>query len=226
MLKNLAFVREVFLFTLFMVVCISCETEKNLDLNSENTVQNGEIATSSYLQRGTSLSVDEFAVRHIDITNELFALLENEENANFQNFPFKDLERSRNLNDFSLALSHSGVLRYNEISNLVNELDNNYKNFNTENRDFNVLSLETKQGLVREAIIRNLTVFSTTARSCADQLKVDKQRCNDTCNVYGSAAIVLTIATGGWGVVTIFAVMVDTSNCLQNAREDYADCIK
>lgn len=220
----------------------SCINEKHVSFcfDNENNVLLGDKATifnddeitkldysfllnTNDLQKNLRVSVE----NHTAITKEILALLEKETNANFDNFPFAELNSSENGETLKTALANAGIVKNHELADLLFQLAQNGISFNAKNKDFALLKPATKQLLITNTVNNNIPIpndNTTMARSCGQQYAIDKARCNRNCNIAGFGAFAAFLG-GPWaGAAACFTVIAQTNFCLEEAIEDYRDC--
>lgn len=209
------------------------DNENNVLLGNEATIFNDDEMTqldysfmlnTNDLQKNLRVSVE----NHILITNEILALLQKETNANFDNFPFAELSSSENGEVLKTALANAGVVKNEEITELLIKLGQNGIDFNINNKDFAILSPATKQLLITNAVNNSIPIpddNTTMSRTCGQQYTIDKKRCNRNCNIGGFGAFAAFLG-GPWaGGAACLAVIAQTNFCLEDAMEDYVDCM-
>jgi hypothetical protein len=183
-------------------------------------------------------NLDEFARKHVLLGNQIATILDNEEHINFDNFPFQQLEASQSTEEFKLAIANTGIVKHQELFNLLMLQNQNGIDFAEANKDFSILKPETRELLLSDAIDnaieQNPIVYvppgepgnTTLARTCAQQYQIDRQRCFK--GFVGNLA--LSIASTGFINPIGFAIggaisLAIAANCASEAREDYYDCL-
>lgn len=209
------------------------DNENNVLLGDEATIFNDNGMTeqdysfmlnTNDLQKNLRKSIE----NHILITNKILTLLQQEENLNFVNFPFGELSSSGSEEAIKTALANAGIVKNEELANLLYELAQNGSSFNDNNKDFALLRPETKQLLSTNIINNNIPIpddNSVTARTCGQQYGIDKARCNRACNYAGWGAIAACFGGPWFCAAACLVVIAQTDDCLGNAREDYNDCM-
>jgi hypothetical protein len=208
------------------------DNENNILLGDEATIfSDGEMTELDYsfmlntndLQKNLKTSVE----NHIRITDKILALLKDDKNVNFDNFPFAELSSSGNVDALKTALANAGVDSNVELADLLLELAQNGINFNAINKDFALLRPATKQLLITE-IVNNIIPVpddnTEMSRSCGQQYAIDKARCNRNCNYAGIGALFCFLGGPIAGGVACMVVIAQTNACLQDAVDDYHAC--
>lgn len=184
-------------------------------------------------------NIKKFAKVHVSISKEIFNLLDNENKLNFDNFPYAKLDSSHNEEEFKLALAETGMVRYEEMYNLIIRINQNSNEFIINNKQFALLKPEKRKAIITDAIKlamidnplkfipppANTTVL-TARMSCRDSYLQDREDCAEDSLInmgilasgcwFGTPA---ACAVGGVGVLAIAAV------CSNRAKRDYAECL-
>ena len=184
-------------------------------------------------------NIKKFAKVHVSISKEIFNLLDNENKLNFDNFPYAKLDASHNEEEFKLALAETGMVRYEEMYNLIIRINQNSNEFIINNKQFALLKPEKRKAIITDAIKlamidnplkfipppANTTVL-TARMSCRDSYLQDREDCAEDSLInmgilasgcwFGTPA---ACAVGGVGVLAIAAV------CSNRAKRDYAECL-
>ena len=211
-----------FLVTIITVVVIwSCQNEEvkfndNERLNYEN--------------------VNNFVKKHVEINNKITAIFEKETQFNKDVF-YKSLsENCSNENEFKIILQKVGIIKFNELSDLISLQFQNSKNFQSNNAVFFKLSKSEQYKLLskyideafNETLLMSNVKFkneNTIFSSCASEFAKDKGRCDRDLNLHGSFAI-LGCFSGPWTcALGTVLVLAEHKNCMADAREDYNDCV-
>lgn len=233
----------------FFIVLVSCFTiiysvsSCSNDGASEINKVNEEIIDEqplSYLNRNNiqEESLKRFAEKHVSLGNEIIMLLDNEDELNFDNFPYRELESSGDEEAFKSALSNAGVVNYEEVYNLLLSQSQNAADFNAENREFKELDVETRNLLITDAIKVAISenpitfmppsghVDTQLGWTCYQQYLIDRGDCADDALLNTGIlmsgcwfATPLACAVGGAGVIATAAV------CNSRAKRDYAACM-
>jgi len=177
-----------------------------------------------------------FTEEHVLLNNQILNLLENETDYSFDNFPYSELSSTPNEQDFKLALANSGIIKHEDLGNFLLRKSQNWIDFVANNKDFALLKPETKQTLINDAIdaaiVENPLILNpaepdnTTLRTCAQQYKVDKDRCNRNSNTNGWFALAAFVGGPVTGGLACVAVIAESANCLDDAMADYKECLK
>lgn len=219
------------------------DSENNVTLGAESNIFNGVESTPtdySFILNTNNLkeNLSKFATEHVSISNQIITLLDNENDLNFDNFPYTELNSSPNEEQFKQALANTGMVKYEEIFDLLLLQNQNASEFIATNKDFTSLKPETRNLLITDAInaavIDNPIKFvpptepvnTTLARTCAQQYVIDREDCAEDALInwgilaggcwFGTPA---ACAVGGVGVLAIAA------NCSRRAKRDYASCM-
>lgn len=184
-------------------------------------------------------NLKKFAEVHVSISMKIITLIENENNLNFDNFPYSKLEASHNEDEFKVALANTGMVNYEEMYNLLLLQNQNATEFIANNKDFTSLKQEERNSIITDAIKTVIkdnplnfeqpieTVNTTLAKtSCAQLYQIDRADCAEDALInwgilatgcwFGTPA---ACAVGGVGVLAIAAV------CSSRAKRDYASCM-
>lgn len=195
----------------------------------------------------------EFAQKHVLLGNQILKLIDAENNLNFDDFPYNQLDLIQNADQFKQALANTGMVNYEQVYDLILLQNQNASEFISKNKDFTTLQPQTANLIITNAIevamSDNPIVFaqptipsgSTTVPSnssttvptnnlmqtCYDQYLIDRQDCAD------DSLINMGIVFGGcWfaspaacavGYVGVLAI---AANCSRRAKRDYANCLK
>ena len=181
-------------------------------------------------------NVNKFVKKHIEINNKIIAIFDKETQFN-KDILFKSLsENCSNENEFKIILQKVGIIKFNELSDLISLQVQNSKKFQSNNAVFFKLSKSEQNKLlskyIDEACNETLLVSNvkfknenTIFSSCASEFAKDKGRCDRDLNLSGSFAI-LGCFSGPWtcalGTVLVLAQHKD---CMADARQDYNDCV-
>ncbi|NBL65563.1 hypothetical protein GV828_10155 [Flavobacterium sp. NST-5] len=220
----------VFLGLFFML--LGCDSDKDI-------VDNSAIGSEKSLSRSKASSnkvIEEFAKTHVELSNEILLLMNEEQNLNFDEFPYAELEGSSDRKKIELALAETGMINHEKIFGLLNKQIENAKALQTE--QFMSMDAEEREKLIVDAIetelIKNPIDFpvfpvpenSVLARTCSQQYAIDREDCANEALInwgilfggcwFGTPA---ACAVGGVGVLAIAA------NCSSQAKRDYRDCL-
>ena len=214
----------ILLLFMFLLTFNSCSKD---NINEHKQVENLEE------------NIKKFAKTHVSISKEILNLLDKENELNFDNFPYAKLDASHNEEEFKLALAKTGMVRYEEMYNLLIRLNQNSKEFIVNNKHFTLLKPEKRNPIITDAIklaiIDNPLKFTpppinntalTAKMSCRDKYLEDREDCAEDSLInwgilasgcwFGTPA---ACAAGGVGVLAIAAV------CSNRAKRDYAECL-
>jgi|LakMenE01Jun11ns_1017448.scaffolds.fasta_scaffold9880995_2 hypothetical protein len=181
-------------------------------------------------------NVNKFVKKHIEINNKIIAIFDKETQFN-KDILFKSLsENCTNENEFKVILRKVGIIKFNELSDLISLQVQNSKKFQSNNAVFFKLSKSEQNKLlskyIDEAFNETLLVSNvkfknenTIFSSCATEFAKDKERCDRDLNLSGSFAI-LGCFSGPWTcALGTVLVLAQHKNCMADARQDYNDCI-
>ena len=158
---------------------------------------------------------------NIDVSNQIIDVLNTETNINLSNFP----SLLTNLEELRTAFVNCGVIRVDELINLLKVQNENAINFINTNKDFAGLKQITKQEIINNAFDATYNdTTSTTSRGCYSQWQVDYSRCSKAFMREGGAAVILA-AGGLWpGLIAGGFACWALWDCRQDALNDYNDC--
>ena len=130
-------------------------------------------------------------------------------------------------------MQNSGIIKFNELSELISLQVQNSKIFQSNNPAFyNLDKIEQDKLLTKyvyavlnENFIRLNNKTNNVTFSCASQYDTAKNRCQRDLNLHGAVAIVGCF-TGPWtcAMGTLLAGAEHT-NCMSDAKEDYQTCL-
>lgn len=130
-------------------------------------------------------------------------------------------------------MQNSGIIKFNELSELISLQVQNSKIFQSNNPAFyNLDKIEQDKLLTKyvdevlnENLIRLNNKTNYVTFSCASQYDTAKNRCQRDLNLHGAVAIVGCF-TGPWtcAMGTLLAGAEHT-NCMSDAKEDYQTCL-
>lgn len=181
-------------------------------------------------------NVNKFVKKHVEINNKITAIFEKETQFNKDVFYKLLSENCSNENEFKIILQKVGIIKFNELSDLISLQVQNSKNFQSNNAVFFKLSKSEQNKLlskyIDEAFNETLIVSNvkfknenTIFSSCASEFAKDKERCDRDLNLHGSFAI-LGCFSGPWTcALGTVLVLAEHKNCMSDAREDYNDCV-
>lgn len=133
-------------------------------------------------------------------------------------------------------MQNSGIIKFNELSELISLQVRNSKIFQSNNPAFyNLDKIEQDKLLTKyvdEVLNENLIGLNNETQknnyvtfSCASQYTTAKNRCQRDLNLHGTFAIIGCF-TGPWtcAMGTLLAGAEHT-NCMRDAKEDYEACL-
>ena len=182
-------------------------------------------------------NVYNFVKKHIEINDKIISILENETNLNNEILFKYSSENCNSENEFKDIMQKAGILRYQELSELISLQVQNGKKFQSENQVFFSLDLIEQNKLLTKYIdeILNEKVIESNDEtkknnyvtfSCASQYNTAINRCQRDLNVDGGFALVGCLG-GPWacGLGLLYVGTVHT-NCMKDAKEDYETCLR
>lgn len=208
-----------FALCLVILAITSCTAEKDLPESSS-----------------LNENLKKFADRHISISKEIITLVNNENELNFDNFPYSDVQSFQNEGKYKLALANTGMTRYEEMYNLLLRQNQNATEFIANNKDFTLLKQETRTILITDAInsaiINNPqsspdTKYKNTQSrlSCNQQYTMDREDCAEDAlinwGILAGGCWFGTPAACGVGAVGVLAI---SANCSRRAKRDLQLC--
>ncbi len=190
-------------------------TEQTNSLNSKASFENNE----DY--------VYDFVKKHVEINDKIIPILENETNLNIETLFEYSSENITNENEFKNILQKSGIIKFDELSELISLQVQNSKMFQSNNPAFFTLDKLEQDALLTKYVDEVLNNTSNQVTSnCADQLKKDRARCERDLNLNGTFALIGCFS-GPWTcALGTVAVAATHTNCIKDAQEDYNDCLK
>jgi hypothetical protein len=215
---------QILLQLMFLLTLISC---------SENTTNEPKQV------KNLEENIKNFTKKHVSICKEIFNLLDKENDLNFDNFPYSKLDAYYNEKEFKIALAKTGMVKYEDMYNLLIRLNQNSNEFFVNNKQFTLLKPEKRNTIISDAIklalIDNPLKFTslninsealTAKMSCRETYLQDREDCAEDALInwgilasscwFGTPA---ACAVGGVGVLAIAAV------CSNRAKRDYAECL-
>jgi hypothetical protein len=181
-------------------------------------------------------NVYNFVKKHIEINDKIISLLENETNLNNEILFKYSSENCNSENEFKDIIQKSGILKYNELIELISLQVKNGKKFQSENQAFFSLDLTEQNKLLTkyfDEILNEKLIESNeetkknnyVAFSCASQYNTAKNRCQRNLNLHGAFAIAGCLG-GPWACAAgLLLAGAEHTNCMKDAKEDYEACI-
>ena len=216
-----------FVATLALFNFISCSENNDIEENSSSE------RISEVLNQE---NVYNFVKTHVEINDRIISILENETNLNNEILFNYSSENCTSENEFKNILQNSGIIKFNELSELISLQVQNSKIFQSNNPVFFSLDkLEQDKLLTKyvdEVLNENLIGLNDETNknnyvtfSCASQYATAKNRCQRNLNRDGTFAIIGCFA-GPWacGVGLLYAGATHT-DCMKDAKEDYETCL-
>jgi hypothetical protein len=173
-----------------------------------------------------------FVKKHVEINNKINTVLEKETQFNKEILHKSSSENCTNENEFKVILQQAGIIKFNEISELISLQVKNSKKFQSNNAVFFKLDKVEQYKLlskyvdetINETLIESNVKIVSKVNSCATQYAKRKRRCNRDVNLYGTYAII-SCFSGPWTcALTTSLVMIENKICMDDAREDYPEC--
>ncbi len=202
---------------------ISCSDNNDTEENSSNKILNEE-------------NVYNFVKKHVEINDKIISILENETELNNEILFNYSSENCTSENEFKNILQKSGIIKINELSELISLQVQNSKEFQSDNPVFfNIDKLEQDKLLTKyvdKILYENLIGLNNETPksnyvtfSCASQYTTAKNRCQRDLNLNGTFAIIGCFS-GPWtcAMGTLLAGATHT-NCMKDAKEDYESCL-
>lgn len=172
----------------------------------------------------SSLSLKEYVEKHISLTNELYHLLQNQENVNIT--LFDDLPQNIEFNQLKIIFENANLSNANLATEIIKKIDQNNNNFIKVNSDLRYSEIENIVTNEIEYQFLNTELLSSRQPTCLEQYHIDKQRCLQNLLLATSVAgIVAVFSAGIGGAVGIAAALTQNLICNGNADNDYNACI-
>lgn len=206
---------------------ISCSENNDVEENSNNKRISEDLNQEK---------VYNFVKKHVELNYKIISILENETSLNNEILFNYSSENCTSENEFKNILQNSGIIKFNELSELISLQVQNGKIFQSNNPAFynldkieqdklltkyvdDVLS-ENLMGLNDETNKNNYVTFS-----CASEYDTAKNRCQRDLNRDGTFALIGCLA-GPWacGVGLLYAGATHT-DCMKDAKQDYETCL-
>lgn len=206
---------------------ISCSENNDIEENSNNKRISEDLNQEN---------VYNFVKNHVELNYKIISILENETNLNNEILFSYSSENCNSENEFKNILQNSGIIKFNELSELILLQVQNGKIFQSNNPAFyNLDKIEQDKLLTKyidELLNENLMGLNDETNknnyvtfSCASQYATAKNRCQRNLNRDGTFALIGCLA-GPWacGVGLLYAGATHT-DCMKDAREDYETCL-
>lgn len=217
-----------FVATLALLNFISCSENNDIEENSSNE------RISEVLNQE---NVYNFVKTHVEINDKIISILENETNLNNEILFNYSSENCTSENEFKNILQNSGIIKFNELSELISLQVQNSKIFQSNNPVFFSLDKLEQDKLLTKYVdeVLNETLielnsgninFNKADANCASQYNTAKQRCQRDLNLNGTFAIIGCFS-GPWTcAMGTLLVGATHTNCMADAKEDYLACLK
>ncbi len=208
---------------------ISCSDNNDIEENS-NTKRISEVLNQENLYN--------FVKIHVEINDRIISILENETNVNNEILFNHSSENCTSEDEFKNILKNSGIIKFDELSELISLQVQNSKIFQSNNPVFFSLDKLEQDKLLskyvdevlNEKLIglnsENINFNKVDASSCASQYNTAKARCQRDLNLNGTFAIIGCFS-GPWTcAMGTLLVGATHTNCMADAKEDYKACLK
>lgn len=208
---------------------ISCSDNNDIEENS-NTKRISEVLNQENLYN--------FVKIHVEINDRIISILENETNVNNEILFNHSSENCTSEDEFKNILQNSGIIKFDELSELISLQVQNSKIFQSNNPVFFSLDKLEQDKLLskyvdevlNEKLIglnsENINFNKVDASSCASQYNTAKARCQRDLNLNGTFAIIGCFS-GPWTcAMGTLLVGATHTNCMADAKEDYKACLK
>lgn len=214
--------------TLALFNFISCSENNEIEENYNNE------RISEVLNQE---NVYNFVKTHVEINDKIISILENETNLNNEILFNYSSENCNSENEFKNILQNSGIIKFNELSELISLQVQNSKIFQSNNSIFFSLNkLEQDELLTKyvDEVLNEKLIelnsgninFNKPDANCASEYNTAKQRCQRDLNLHGTFAIIGCIG-GPWACAGgLLLAGAEHTNCMADAKEDYLACLK
>lgn len=205
----------------------SCSDNNEIEENSNN---------KRVLQVVNQENIDNFVKKHVEINDKIISILANETKLDNEILYRYSSENCTNENEFKNILQKSGIIKFNELSELISLQVQNSKKFQSNNPAFFKLEKSEQNKLLTKFVDEALNEtkielnsvnknLNKVASSCASQYNTAKERCQRDLNLNGTFAIIGCFS-GPWtcAMGTLLAGATHT-NCMKDAKEDYEACL-
>lgn len=179
-------------------------------------------------------NVYNFVKKHVEINNKINTVLDKETKFNKEILLKSLSENCTNENEFKVILKKAGIIKFNELSELISLQVQNSKKFQSNNavffkldqvEQYKLLSKYVDETINETLIESNVkTTIVSKVNSCGTEYQTAKTRCNRDVNLHGTYAII-SCFSGPWTcALATSLVMIENKNCMDDAREDYNEC--
>lgn len=179
-------------------------------------------------------NVYNFVKKHVEINNEINTILDKETKFNKEILLKSLSENCTNENEFKVILQKAGIIKFNELSELISLQVQNSKKFQSNNavffkldqvEQYKLLSKYVDETINETLIESNVkTTIVSKVNSCATEYQTDKARCNRDVNLHGTFAIIGCFS-GPWTcALGTTLVAIEHKYCMSDAMEDYNGC--
>jgi len=131
-------------------------------------------------------------------------------------------------NEFKNILRQSGIIKFDELSELISLQVQNSKMFQSNNPAFFTLDKLEQNALLTKYVdeVLNNNSNQVTSEKCKRQLNKDRGRCESDLNLHGTFALIGCFS-GPWTcALGTVAIAATHTKCIKEAQEDYNDCLK
>lgn len=214
--------------SLTFINIISC-----IDKNDIEVTNSDKIISEVLNQK----NVYNFVKKHVELNDKIILVLENETKLNNEILFKNSFINCNNKDEFKNILEKSGIVKINELSELISLQVQNSKNFQSVNPAFFSLNKLEQEKLLTKYVdeILNENSMGLNGKSnkknnyamfsCASQYTTAKNRCNRDLNLHGTFAIIGCFS-GPWTcAVGSVLVLAEHANCMEDAKEDYEACL-
>jgi hypothetical protein len=213
--------------TLALFNFISCSDDNEVKENSSNK------RISKVLNQE---NVYNFVKKHVELNAKIIFILENEPKLNNEILFKYASENCTNEDEFKNILQKSGIVKINELSELISLQIQNSKKFQSNSPDFFRLNKLEQNKLITKYVDKELNKklikqnsennnLSKIA-SCATDFNTARERCERDLNLHGAFAIAGCLA-GPWACAgSLLLAGAEHANCQRDAKADFDACLK
>ncbi len=205
----------------------SCSDNNEIEENYNN---------KRVLQVVNQENIANFIKKHVEINDKIISILANEKKLDNEMLYRYSSENCTNENEFKNILQKSGIVKFNELSELISLQVQNSKKFQSNNPVFFSLNKLEQNKLLTKHIdevlkanfieLNSLNNFNKADASCASEYNTAKERCQRDLNLHGTFAIIGCLG-GPWACAGgLLLAGAEHTNCMSDAKEDYETCLK
>ncbi|WP_452218357.1 hypothetical protein [Lacinutrix undariae] len=192
----------------------------------ENEVE--EIPNSTELaNRINKLNLADYVEKHLQISNDIYILLENENNIDIEFL--ESAPDKLKLNEILGMLENANVQQSGLISDLFIQMYHNTLDFTNSNPDLKNLNYSEFENMITVEIDKQLdeNYSNRSTGDCRATLDKAKARCGRNMVISLAVAGGVGIFTGGVGYAFgAGAAILVASLCAEDANNDYKDCMR